>query len=94
MCPRDLIHTFIPKKVTERCIVFLQMKKDFTGAMTLLEAKLNSVRSTLAKERVERENIEQKYCTIAEENESLKTSLKSRQEELGEALEGNFILLL
>ncbi|KAJ9588993.1 hypothetical protein L9F63_017688 [Diploptera punctata] len=78
----DSIHADMSNRKME------DLRKDYTEAITLLESKLNSTKNMLAREKAERENVEKKYQRIAQENETLITSLKCRQEELEASLEG------
>jgi hypothetical protein len=65
------------------------MKQDFSNAITLLESKLATTRSGLAKEKEAREEIQKGLEKCLQENLTLTLTLKSRQQELEEALEGN-----
>ncbi|XP_069696195.1 sodium channel and clathrin linker 1 isoform X3 [Periplaneta americana] len=65
-----------------------EMKHDFSSAITMLETKLLSTRSSLAKEKAAREELEKKYEEILQENQNLTSALQSRQQELEEALQG------
>jgi hypothetical protein len=65
------------------------MKQDFSNAVMMLESKLATTRSNLAKEKGTREEIQKRLDDTIQENLSLTLTLKSRQQELEEALEGN-----
>lgn len=57
--------------------------------MTVLESKLSTTRSILAKEKAAREEIQKRLEQSLQENAALMLTLKSREQELEKSLEGN-----
>ncbi|XP_021918464.1 cingulin-like isoform X2 [Zootermopsis nevadensis] len=64
------------------------MKQDFSNAITMLEFKLATARSSLAKEKETQEEIQKRLDESLQENSTLTLTLKSRQQELEQALQG------
>jgi hypothetical protein len=67
----------------------MQKKQDFLKAIMMLESKLETTRSNLAKENAAREEARKRLEESLQESVTLKLTLKSREKELQEALEGN-----
>lgn len=70
------------------------MKQDFSNAITMLEFKLATARSSLAKEKETQEEIQKRLDESLQENSTLTLTLKSRQQELEQALQGNKYTIL
>jgi hypothetical protein len=70
------------------------MKQDFSNAITILESKLATTRSSLAKEKETQEEMQKRLEESLQENLTLTLTLKSRQKELEEALQGNKYTIL
>jgi hypothetical protein len=70
------------------------MKQDFSNAVMMLETKLATTRNSLAKEKETREEIQKRLEESLQENLTLTLTLKSRQQELEEALQGNKYTIL
>jgi hypothetical protein len=65
-----------------------EIKQDFLKAVTMLESKFATTRNNLAKENAAREEAQKRLEDSLQENVTLTLTLKSREKELEEALEG------